>query len=974
MIMTGNEIRQKFLEYFERHGHKIVRSSPLLPANDPTLLFTNAGMNQFKDVFTGAERRDYARATSSQKCVRAGGKHNDLDEVGKTARHHTFFEMLGNFSFGDYFKEDAIKFAWDLLVNEYGLDPERLWFTVYEGDAEVPADVEAEALWQEVGARKERILRFGRKDNFWQMGDTGPCGPCSEIHYYMGEDPSDPAKNRAEFVNGPGDTTMEIWNLVFMQYERTKTAAGEIVQTPLPKPSVDTGAGLERLAAVLEGKNSNYETTLIRPIIDEIAKLADRPYEPETAEGFAMRVIADHARTTAFAIADNILPGNEGRNYVLRKIMRRAIYQGRHALQLENAFFYKVTDFVVGQMREVYPELEAQRGFIEKMVRLEEERFSSTLTVGLNKLDEVIAYRRKHPIVFVNNTGRPVMPILQSDEDREAYANLPDVQVQIPVKNIAQLYDTYGLPIDLMYVRLAEIDAVIYIDPNNITTDVNIKDITEEEFERLVEKIAVRNQTGEEFKQIIDQQLKELQQNSEIGTTKQNEKIRSVYVSLSHRLDIKTEFKGYETTKVDDVKIVALIKGDNEVQSLNENDEGEVILNQTPFYAESGGQVGDVGEFVGEDAKAIVEDTYSPAQGLIVHKVKVEKGSLQVGDTVSAQVDVETRDATRRNHTATHLLHAALREVLGTHVKQGGSIVAPNYLRFDYTHFQPLTREEITEIERLVNYQIIRNEKVQTDIFSLEEAMQSGAMALFGEKYAEKVRVLTVPGFSKELCGGTHVRATGDIGLFKITSDESIASGTRRIRAVTGADAFTRFQETEALVDQVAGELRTSRTEIPATIERLQEELKKARREADELRMKIATGAVGASANGNEAREVAGGVKVLAREASGLDAAGMRQLSDTLLARTGSGVVVLGRSSDGKVSLIVRTSQDLLKRVPAGQVIKELAPLVGGRGGGKPDMAEGGGSQPEKLAEALEASYSIIERLLAGEGTQHAGG
>ncbi len=906
--MNGNEIRRKFLEYFESHGHKVVRSSPLLPANDPTLLFTNAGMNQFKDVFTGVEKRDYARAATSQKCVRAGGKHNDLDEVGKTARHHTFFEMLGNFSFGDYFKEDAIRFAWDLLVNEYGLDPERLWFSVYEGDAEVPADEEAEALWQKVGARKERILRFGRKDNFWQMGDTGPCGPCSEIHYYMGEAPSDPEKNRAEFVNGPGDTTMEIWNLVFMQYERTKTGAGEIVQTPLPKPSVDTGAGLERIAAVLQGKHSNYETDLIRPIIDFTAQLADRNYEPETTEGFAMRVIADHARTTAFSIADNILPGNEGRNYVLRKIMRRAIYQGRHALQLEDSFFYKVTNFVVEQMREAYPELEASKEFIERMVKLEEERFSSTLTIGLQKLDALFS----------------------SIKDGE----MPDF------KEVARLYDTFGTPRDLIRVSLEERGFEI---------------------------------DEEKFNESFDAALREIQQASVREQDSARAKAKPVYAQVAERTG-QNQFTGYEGTRLDDARVVALISGEEEVKELREGEEGEAVLDRTPFYAESGGQVGDTGTFAAGNTHVVVNDTVSPVSGLVVHRVTVERGALRVGDEVTANVDVEKRDATRRNHTATHLLHAALREVLGTHVKQAGSVVAPNYLRFDFSHFQPLTRDEIAELERLVNYQIIRNEKVQTDIFSLEEAMQSGAMALFGEKYAEKVRVLTVPGFSKELCGGTHVRATGDIGLFKITSDESIASGTRRIRAVTGADAFTRFQETEALVDQVAGELRTSRTDIPVTIERLQDELKKARREADELRMKIATGAVGSSANGNEAREIADGVKVLAREASGLDAAGMRQLSDTLLARTGTGVVILGRSGEGKVSLIVRTSQDLLKRVPAGQVIKELAPLVGGRGGGKPDMAEGGGSQPEKLAEALEASYGIVERLLAGEGTQRAGG
>ncbi|MBV9958928.1 MAG: alanine--tRNA ligase [Acidobacteria bacterium] len=897
--MNGNEIRQKFLEYFERHGHKVVRSSPLLPANDPTLLFTNAGMNQFKDVFTGAERRDYARATTSQKCVRAGGKHNDLDEVGKTARHHTFFEMLGNFSFGDYFKEDAIRLAWDLLVNEYGLDPERLWFTVFEGDDEVPADVEAEQLWEKVGAPKERILRFGRKDNFWQMGDTGPCGPCSEIHYYMGADPSDPAQNRAEFVNGPGDTTMEIWNLVFMQYERSKTAVGEFVQTPLPKPSVDTGAGLERLAAVLQGVQTNYDTDLIRPIIDFTAQLADRNYEPESPEGFAMRVIADHARTTAFAIADNILPGNEGRNYVLRKIMRRAIYQGHHTLQLADAFFYKVTEFVVGQMREAYPELEASKEFIERMVRLEEERFSSTLTVGLQKLEALFSTAKA--------------------------GEMPEY------KELARLYDTFGTPRDLVRVSLEERGFQLEEDA---------------------------------FNEAFDAALREIQQSSVREHETTRSKAKPVYAELAGRVG-KSEFTGYEETRTEGARVVALIKGEEEVTELGEGEEGEAILDRTPFYAEAGGQVGDTGSLVIGNTHALVNDTVAPVSGLIVHRVTVERGTLRTNDEVTASVDVEKRDATRRNHTATHLLHAALREVLGTHVKQAGSIVAPNYLRFDFSHFQPLTREEIAELERLVNYQIIRNERVQTDVLSLEEAMRSGAMALFGEKYAENVRVLTVPGFSKELCGGTHVRATGDIGLFKITSDESIASGTRRIRAVTGADAFTRFQETEALVDQVASELRSSRNDLPATIERLQEELKKSRREADELRLKIATGAVGSASNGNEAREVADGVKVLAREASGLDAAGMRQLSDTLLARTGTGVVVLGRSSDeGKVSLIVRTSPDLLKRVPAGQVIKELAPLVGGRGGGKPDMAEGGGSQPEKLAEALEASYGIIERLL----------
>jgi alanyl-tRNA synthetase len=951
MTMTGNEVRETFLKYFERHGHTRVRSSPLLPANDPTLLFTNAGMNQFKDVFLGLEKRDYVRACSSQKCIRAGGKHNDLDEVGKTARHQTFFEMLGNFSFGDYFKRDAIQFAWDFLTGKreegkLGLDPERMWFTVFGGDDEVPADEEAEKLWIEVGARPERVLRFGRKDNFWQMAETGPCGPNSEINYYLGEHPEDPEFNRVDLVNGPGDTTMEIWNLVFMQYNRVETERGKYKLEPLPAPSVDTGAGLERLTVVLQGVKTNYETDLLKDIVLFTAKLANREYDADTQEGFAMRVIADHARTTAFSIADGILPGNVGRNYVLRKIMRRAIRHGRHTLGFDGLFFNEVTNFVVDQMKEAYPELESQRSFIGKMVQLEEARFSSTMAVGLKKLEE----------------------LLQSSGN------------SISLSELARLKDTFGLDTDLMFVELVE-------------RGLNVTDETVGSSHKLVDKeptftkydpatgvlvvfpgltrdpdTGIHHTTEEKFGELIEREIRRLQHSGAKVQKAEHQKLSLVYVALSRRHDTKSEFKGYETTSVEDSQIVSLIKGDDEVRSLNEGDEGEVVLNHTPFYAESGGQVGDVGVFIGEGAYAVVEDTYSPAQGLIVHKVKVEKGSLKVGDTVSARVDVEKRDATRRNHTATHLMHAALREVLGTHVKQAGSVVAPNYLRFDFTHYQPLTREEIAEVERLVNYHILRNEKVTTEELALEEAMQSGAMALFGEKYAEKVRVLSVPGaegiFSKELCGGTHVRSTGDIGLFKIVSDESIASGTRRIRAVTGWDALSRFRESETVIDQLASNLRATRGDLPATVERLQDELKRARREAEQLKQKLASGGGGASAgNGSDAREVAG-VSVLAREASELDANGLRQLSDTLLARVKSGVVVLGRRDEGKVSIIVRTSKDLQGRVPAGQVIRELAPLVGGRGGGKPDMAEGGGSQPEKLADALAASYGVVEKML----------
>lgn len=557
--MTGNEIRETFLKFFEERGHRIVRSSPLLPANDPTLLFANAGMNQFKDVFLGLEKRDYTRAASAQKCIRAGGKHNDLDEVGRTARHHTFFEMLGNFSFGDYFKREAIQFAWDLTLNVYKLPLERLWFTVYQDDDE------AARFWEEAGAPPERILRFGEKDNFWQMGDTGPCGPCSEIHYYMGEDPHDPAKNRAEYVNGPGDDTIEFWNLVFMQYERD--ASGRL--TPLPKPSVDTGAGLERLAVILQGVKSNYDTDLIRPIIDYTATLAGRTYEPDTQEGFAMRVIADHARATAFSIADSILPGNEGRSYVLRKIMRRAIYHGRHALGFDDLFFHKVTDFVVVHMRAAYPELEAAREYIDRIVQLEENRFSSTLTVGLQKLDTLFATAR--------------------DGELPSYTEL------------ARLYDTFGTPRDLIRVRLEERGHQIAED---------------------------------EFNERFDAALREIQQAGARGAEGGRARTKEVYVRVAERVG-RNEFTGYEGTRLDGARTLALIRGEDETDELREGEEGEVILDRTPFYAEAGGQVGDVGTLASSGAHLSVADTVSPVSGLIVHRVRVDHGRLRVGDEVS---------------------------------------------------------------------------------------------------------------------------------------------------------------------------------------------------------------------------------------------------------------------------------------------------------------------------------------------------
>lgn len=618
------------------------------------------------------------------------------------------------------------------------------------------------------------------------------------------------------------------------------------------------------------------------------------------SQQFACRVIADHARSTAFSIADGILPGNEGRNYVLRKIMRRAIYHGREHLGLKDLFFFKVCDRVVDEMHGAFPELETQREFIGKMVRLEEERFGNTVTVGLGKLNEL-------------DLGGP-----QGDE---------------LFTDVAKLYDTFGTPRDLIRVYLEE------------------KEIVFEE---------------DEFNSKFDAALQQLQQQGDIGKTHQKEKINPIYMALEEA-SVRSNFHGYDATHLDETEVVALVKDDTRVDALDEGDEGLIVLKDTPFYAEAGGQVGDTGIIADGDVRARVFDTFAPIAGIVLHKSKVETGSIKVGDTVAARVDVEKRDATRRNHTATHLVHAALREVLGTHIKQAGSVVAPNYLRFDYTHYQPMTAAEISEVEDLVNRYILQNEPVNTNVMAIEEAMRGGAMALFGEKYGADVRVLSVGDgvFSKELCGGTHVRATGDIGSFKITSDEAIASGVRRIRAITGFDAFERFREDERLIDRSLGALKTQRDQLPAAIEKLQEELKKTRREMDELKLKIATGSIGGgSADGDEPRDVAG-VKVMARIVEDLDSNGVRQLSDTLLARLKSGVVVIGRNSEGKVGIIVRVSDDLTDRIKAGNIIREIAPIIGGRGGGKADMAEGGGSEPEKLREAIDASYGVIEGMLA---------
>jgi alanyl-tRNA synthetase len=894
--MTGNEIRKIFLDYFAERGHRVVRSSPLLPANDPTLLFTNAGMNQFKDVFLGLEKRDYSRAASSQKCVRAGGKHNDLDEVGRTTRHHTFFEMLGNFSFGDYFKKEAVYFAWDLLVNEMKLDPQRLWFTVFEGDAEVSADEDAARYWEQVGAPPERILRFGRKDNFWQMGETGPCGPCSEIHYYQGPNPADPDFNRLEYVNGPGDTTLEIWNLVFMQFNRIKTGENQYRLEPLPAPSVDTGAGLERVTAVIQGVASNYDTDLLKPIIDFIASLSEREYIYDSPEGFAMRVLADHARTTAFSIADGIAPGNVGRNYVLRKIMRRAIYHGVKGLGLKPPFFHRVTDFIVDFMAEPYPELIHSRQLIEETVRGEEMRFGRILTVGEPRLAEV--FERYSP-------------------------------AEPPMLELARMYDTFGVPRDTILVMLRQ----------------NGFDRSEEQF-------------NEQF----DAALRELQQQSGASIEQEaaSRRSREIYTKVSENLP-KTEFRGYLETETSNARVLAIIVGDEERESLAEDETGEIILDRTPFYSEAGGQIGDTGVLEGEHGIAAVEDTYSVVNGFYLHKTKVERGTISTGDMLTARIDAERRRRIKANHTGTHLLHAALREVLGPHVKQAGSLVAPDRLRFDFTHYAPLTDEEIAEIERLVNAQVLQNRQLETEIKPLEEALSSGAMALFGEKYASDVRVVSVPGFSTELCGGTHVHATGDIGPFKIISDSSIAAGVRRLEAITADAAIARLQNDEQIIRQLGDRLKTRMEDIPAQVDKLIDQVRRYERELDQLKLKMAQAEAGEAAS--SAREI-GGIKVLARRVSDLDPNAMRQLADSLSQQLKSGVVVLGQATNGKAALVARVTDDLTKQLNAGQIVREVSAVVGGKGGGRADMATGGGNEPEKLDQALEAAFEAISRML----------
>jgi len=875
--MTGNELRARFLKFFEDRGHTVVPSSPLIPHNDPTLLFTNAGMNQFKDCFLGMEDRGYYRAASSQKCVRAGGKHNDLENVGRTARHHTFFEMLGNFSFGDYFKKEAIAYAWEFLTEDLGLDKDRLYVTVYTDDDE------AADIWhRQEGVPRERIYRFGEKDNFWSMGDTGPCGPCSEIFWDNGPEVGCGSPDCA--VGCDCDRYMEIWNNVFMQFNRE--ASGTL--TPLPKPSVDTGMGLERICTVMQGVKSNYDTDLLQGIIRHVERLSGKQYGDSEKDDVSMRVIADHARATTFLICDGALPSNEGRGYVLRRIMRRA---ARHAKMLGFAdpILYRTVDAVNEMMGGSYPELLEREEYIKKVIRAEEERFAETLDRGLAILNDAVADLRR--------AGKTV----------------------VPGETLFRLYDTFGFPTDLT----ADI-----VRAEGFTID-------EPGFEACMER--QREQAREHWK----------------GSGEEG--IAAIHKTL-HNRGIRSAFVGYDE-KCSYATVSAILRDGAEVTEARGGDTVEIITDRTPFYGESGGQVGDTGTISTGSAHVRVTGTIRPYPDLIVHRGTVVEGTLRTGEACDLKVASADRDATARNHTATHLLQTALRRVLGEHVKQAGSLVAPDRLRFDFTHFAAMTPEEIRRVEEIVNTFIMENDPVHAREMAVEEAMESGATALFGEKYGDRVRVVKVGEVSAELCGGTHVRAAGEIGSFKILSETGIAAGVRRIEALTGMGALRHTQKMEEEMRQIASLLKA---EGGDTVDRLQKLL--ARQREMQREIEALQGQLNAARSGDllaDVREV-NGVKVLATTVEVDNPKKLRELADTLKDRLGSGVVVLGCEKDGKANLLVAVTKDLTGRITAGDIIRQLAPIIGGSGGGKPELAQAGGSRPEKLTEALGMVGGLI--------------
>jgi len=874
MKNSTQELRQAFIRYFEEHGHQAVPSSALIPQADPTLLFTNAGMNQFKRVFLGEETRGYKRAVTVQKCLRAGGKHNDLENVGYTRRHHTFFEMLGNFSFGDYFKKDAIQFGWEFLTQTVGLAKDRMWVTIFRDDDE------ADELWQKVGVPASRIMRCGEKDNFWQMGDTGPCGPCSELHFDQG--PSVPGDDRP---NGEGDRVIEIWNLVFMQFNRD--AAGTLHS--LPRPSIDTGMGLERLAAVAQGVYSNYDSDVFTPLLTAVAARAGVRYGEQNQTDRSMRVVADHLRAITFLMADGVLPSNEGRGYVLRRILRRAARHGR-LLGIVEPFLYGLTEAVVNQMAGVYSEVRSAAATIAEATRGEEERFIATLDQGLPILNEMIAKAR--------STGNKVLT----------------------GSDVFKLYDTYGFPMDLMGEACRE---------QGMTLD-------EAGFDQAIEEQRNRaRKTGGFVQEIARPAVAELA--GRVGTTK---------------------FIGYDCLESDSL-LQAILKGDRLVKEAAEGDEVELVLDVTPFYAEGGGQVGDRGLLLGHDGQVEITETTRPAPTVILHKGTVTKGRIREGEALHMTVNATTRQDAQRNHTATHLLHAALRDLLGPHVKQYGSLVGPNRLRFDFAHFRPLSSRDVDEIETVVNNEVRKNERVATEVMSIQEAVAKGALAFFGDKYGEQVRVVTVESFSKELCGGTHCRQTGDIGLFRLVSETGVAAGVRRIEAQTGSGALAKMKQLETDIRELSDLLKVGQSELVAKARKVMTQLKDKERELEEVKLKMA----GGSAAEAMAKTIAG-VQVHVQRTDGLDVNGMRALADQLRDKLKSGVVALGAANDGKVSLLVVVTKDLIARLKAGDIIKEMAAEVGGTGGGRPEMAQAGGKDPARLDIALEKVFGLVERML----------
>ena len=896
MTLTSSEIRSSFLKFFEQHGHRGVPSSSLVPQDDPTLLFTNAGMNQFKDVFLGNERRDYKRAASCQKCMRVSGKHNDLENVGPSLSHHTFFQMLGNFSFGDYFKKDAIAFAWELLTGVWKIPAEKLHVTVFKGQDGIPRDEDARGIWL-THIPDTRLSELGAADNFWSMGETGPCGRCSEIYFFRGAQIPcpEPVCRGVECSCG---RYVEIWNIVFMEFDRQ--AGGAL--KPLPAPSIDTGMGLERVTAVLQGVLSNYDTDLFAGILAAIGKRAGITYAGTMNQSdVSMRVVADHARAMTFLIADGVMPSNEWRGYVLRKIMRRAMRHGMK-LGITEPFLHELVDVIAGEMGDAYPELTTNRDLVKSVVRNEEERFSAVLSDGLPRLEDAVEKAAA--------SGK----LLAGDE-------------------AFKLYDTFGLPLDFIEDLASE--RKVGVDRDG--------------FERAMEgqREKARAKSGFDGKKV--QEFAFASDESQRGLSTAGDR-----------------FEGYTTTTVKGTPVLALFDKDRrQVTELKEGSDGYAALGSTPFYLESGGQVSDVGELRSDatGAAAGVDGLTRLAAGSPrLHHIHLKHGSLHERDLITAEVDEPTRDATRRNHTATHLLHATLRKVLGTHVKQAGSLVAPDRLRFDFVHPLPVTRDQLLEIERIVNEQIYRNAPVLTDERSTQEAMAAGAMALFGEKYGDRVRVVSIPGFSMELCGGTHCRATGDIGFFTITSEGGVAAGVRRIEAVTGGAAVAHHQSVRGALEDVLAALGTTAEHARASVEQLQGETKRLTREISRMKVEGARGQTMQGASGDEAA-FPGGIFVSQRT-SDLSKDELRQLADAHRDRIKSGVVVIGSTQDGRASLVVAVTKDLAGKVHAGNIVKALAPLFGGRGGGRPDFAEAGGKDASKIAEMLAASRGVVEKML----------